>query len=60
MTILPLDFARFPELISVSFIRWARRRARAEVDNLSDRALLDIGLEPPKRDLDAVKPFWMP
>ena len=60
MTILPLDFARFPELISVSFLRWARRRASAEVENLSDRTLEDIGLEPPRRDLNAVKPFWMP
>ena len=60
MTILSLDFVRFPELIFVSFRRWARRRANAEVEKLSDRTLEDIGLEPPRRDFDAVKPFWMP
>jgi len=26
----------------------------------SDEELKDIGIEPPKRDFDAVKPFWMP
>ncbi|MGC2124380.1 MAG: DUF1127 domain-containing protein [Xanthobacteraceae bacterium] len=54
------DFARFPELISVKFLRWAPRRTSAELENLSDRTLDDIGLElPRRRNLDAVKPFWM-
>jgi uncharacterized protein YjiS (DUF1127 family) len=60
MTILPLDFTRFPELISESFLRWAHRQASDEIENLSDETLEDIGLELPRRDLDAVKPFWMP
>ena len=32
----------------------------AELENLSDRSFEDIGLEPPRRDFEAVKPFWMP
>ena len=60
MNIFFHDFARFPELISVKLLRWAPRRASAELENLSDRTLEDIGLEPPRRrNLDAVKPFWM-
>lgn len=61
MNIFPQDFARLPELISRTLLRWARRSAGSELENLSDRNLEDIGLSPPRRrDLDAVKPFWMP
>ena len=60
MNILLRDFVRFPELISGRFFRWTHRHASVEQENLSDRTLEDIGLEPPRRDLDAVKPFWMP
>lgn len=57
MTIFPLDLTRFPELFEVYFLRWSMR---VELENLSDKNLKDIGLEPPKRDFDIVKPFWMP
>jgi uncharacterized protein YjiS (DUF1127 family) len=30
------------------------------LESLSDKNFKDIGLEPPKRDFDTVKPFWMP
>jgi hypothetical protein len=32
----------------------------AELDNLSDRSLEDIGLEVVKRAFGTVKPFWIP
>jgi uncharacterized protein YjiS (DUF1127 family) len=60
MTVLRRNVLRFPELRIPSFLRWERRYIRAEFENLSDSCLHDIGLTPPKRDLDAVKPFWMP
>jgi len=59
MTIFPLDITRFPELFEVHFLRW-RHSTRIELESLSDNNIKDIGLEPPKRDFDAVKPFWMP
>ena len=59
MTIFPLDLTRLPELFEVHFLRW-RHSARVELESLSDKNFKDIGLEPPKRDFDTVKPFWMP
>jgi uncharacterized protein YjiS (DUF1127 family) len=59
MTIFPLDITRFPELFEVYFLRWLHS-TRVELENLSDKNLRDIGLEPPRRDFDTVKPFWMP
>lgn len=35
-------------------------REMEALENLSDKGLEDIGLEPSRRDFDAVKPFWMP
>ncbi|MFZ3358953.1 MAG: hypothetical protein WA652_15245 [Xanthobacteraceae bacterium] len=61
MTIFLPELARLPELIAGNFMRWRYRKAGAKLENLSSRSLEDIGVvEPPKRDLDAVKPFWMP
>jgi uncharacterized protein YjiS (DUF1127 family) len=60
MTIFQLDIARLPDVIAVYFVRWKRRYAPTALDNLSDQTLQDIGLPPSERDLDAVKPFWMP
>jgi uncharacterized protein YjiS (DUF1127 family) len=60
MTVLRRNLLRFPELMIPSFLRWKRRHISAELQNLSDSCLEDIGLAPPKRDFDAVKPFWMP
>ena len=60
MTIVPLEITRFPEWATVDLLREKRYYDSAELENLSDRSLEDIGLEPPRRDCDAVKPFWMP
>ena len=57
MTIFPPDITRFPEFL-VNLLRWKPHIESAE--NLSDRSLEDIGLEPHGRDFDAVKPFWEP
>jgi uncharacterized protein YjiS (DUF1127 family) len=59
MTIFPLDIRRFPELFEVHFLHW-RHSTRVELESLSDKNVKDVGLEPPKRDCDSVKPFWMP
>lgn len=58
MSIFPV-FTRFPELFEVYFLHW-RRSAHVELEELSDEELEDIGLELHKRDVDTVKPFWMP
>ena len=60
MTIFSLDITRVPELVAVNLLRWKRHYESAKLENLSDRSLEDIGLEPPRRDFNAVKPFWMP
>jgi uncharacterized protein YjiS (DUF1127 family) len=60
MTIFQLDITRFPDSITIYFLRWKRRYASTALDDLSDQTLQDIGLPPSGRDLDAVKPFWMP
>jgi uncharacterized protein YjiS (DUF1127 family) len=60
MTIFPLEITRFSEWTAVYLLRGKRHYDSAELENLSDRSLEDIGLGPPRRDFDAVKPFWMP
>ena len=60
MTIFPLEITRFPKWATVDLLREKRYYDSAELENLSDRSVEDIGLEPPRRDFDAVKPFWMP
>jgi uncharacterized protein YjiS (DUF1127 family) len=59
MTVIPLDVTRFPELFEVHFLRWLETK-HVELEMLSDEEIKDIGLEPPRRDFDTVKPFWMP
>ncbi len=59
MNIFSLNIRRLPEVFEVYFLRW-RHSTHVELENLSDEELEDIGLEPTKRDFDAVKPFWMP
>jgi uncharacterized protein YjiS (DUF1127 family) len=59
ITRFQLDITRFPDVIAY-FVRWKRRYAPTALDDLSDQTLQDIGLPPSGRDLDAVKPFWMP
>ena len=57
MTISPFDLTRFPEFL----INLLRRKSHIQsAQNLSDRSLEDVGLEPHRRDFDAVKPFWQP
>lgn len=60
MTIFPLEITRFPEWATVYFVRGKRYYDSAELENLSDRSLEDIGLEPARRNFAAVMPFWMP
>ena len=61
MTIFSRELIRLPELIAGNFMRRTERNAGADLHDLSARDLADIGLaEPLRRDLDAVKPFWMP
>ena len=59
MTVLPLSITRSLEWFEVHFLRW-RRSAHLELEDESDEELKDIGIEPSRRDFDAVKPFWMP
>jgi uncharacterized protein YjiS (DUF1127 family) len=57
MTIFPFDTMQFPEFL----INLLRRKSHIQsTENLSDRSLEDIGLEPHGLDFDAVKPFWEP
>ncbi len=61
MTIFSLEFSRLPDLVAGQFSRWKHGHSGPHLEDLSDRTLADIGLaEPLKRDLDPVKPFWMP
>ncbi len=60
MTIFALGLSRFSVLIAACFGRWRRQLRGATLENLSDRSLEDIGIEPYRHDFDTVKPFWMP
>ena len=60
MTIFPLEITRFPEWATVDLLREKRYYDSAKLENLSDRSLEDIGLEPARRNFAAVMPFWMP
>ncbi len=60
MTIFPLGISYFSKLVTLCFLSLRRHYAGAKLESLSDRSLQDIGLEPCRRDFDAVKPFWMP
>ena len=60
MTIFALGISRFFELAVLRLRRWEPACASAKLEALSDSGLQDIGLEPCRRDFDAVKPFWMP
>jgi len=60
MTISPLAISRFFELAKLRLWRWEPASTSAKLEALSDSSLQDIGIEPCRRDFDAVKPFWMP
>ena len=59
MAVFPLGITRSLEWLEVRFLRWCRP-AHLELEDESDEELKDIGIDPPRRDFDAVKPFWMP
>lgn len=59
MTTFPLCGPRFPELITLHFIRRRRRYSRAEVENWSGKCLEDGSSKRLKPNLDAVKSYWM-
>ncbi|HXX51613.1 MAG TPA: DUF1127 domain-containing protein [Xanthobacteraceae bacterium] len=61
MTIFPLDIVtRVPVIFVGYLLHWRRKSIRAELDDLSDKNLEDIGFKRSRQDFDAVKPFWMP
>jgi hypothetical protein len=60
MTIFPLAFSRFADFIAVCFGRRKHSFPGVMLESLSDQSLKDMGIEPWRRDLDTVKPFWMP
>jgi hypothetical protein len=61
MIIFRRELIRLPELIAGNFTRWTKRNPGGDLHELSDRTRADIGMaEPLRRNLDAVKPFWMP
>jgi uncharacterized protein YjiS (DUF1127 family) len=41
------------------FLNGSRRETGEALTSLSDKCLRDIGFRLCRRDLDAVKPFWM-
>jgi uncharacterized protein YjiS (DUF1127 family) len=53
MTAIPLKFT------NVKFFGWHQRNIGPDLRDLSDKTLQDIGLKLDRRDLNAVKPFWM-
>ena len=46
MTIFALRLSRFSDFIAVCLGRWKRHVRGAALENLSDRSLKDIGIEP--------------
>jgi uncharacterized protein YjiS (DUF1127 family) len=60
MTIFPHAITWFPEWATAYLLRGKRHYDSAELENLSDRSLEDIGLEVHKRDFGTLKPFWIP
>ena len=60
MTIFALRLSRLSVFIAVCLARFKRHVRGVALENLSDRSLKDIGIEPCRRDFDTVKPFWMP
>ena len=59
MISFPLDITRVTVNL-VNLLRWKRHYESAKLENLSDRSLEDIGLEPARWNFAAVMPFWMP
>jgi uncharacterized protein YjiS (DUF1127 family) len=56
-------YSRFPDWESLrhGLSEWRRRaRSRAELDNLNDRMLRDIGLSRCQANFESAKLFWTP
>lgn len=47
------------KLTELSFLGRRRATIDADLSSLSDRCLKDIGFTLDRRDLSAVKPFWL-
>jgi hypothetical protein len=60
MTSYPYAITWFPEWVTAYLLRGKRHYDSAELENLSDCSLKDIGLEVRKRDFGTLKPFWIP
>jgi hypothetical protein len=60
MTIFSHAITSFPEWVTAYLLCGKRHYDSAELKNLSDRSLEDIGLEVHKRDFGTLKPFWIP
>jgi hypothetical protein len=60
MTIFSHAITWFPEWVTAYLLRGKHHYDSAELENLSDRSLEDIGLEVHKRDFGTLKPFWIP
>jgi uncharacterized protein YjiS (DUF1127 family) len=60
MTIFSHATTWFPEWATAYLLRGKRHYDSAELENLSDCSLEDIGLEVIKRAFGTVKPFWIP
>jgi hypothetical protein len=60
MTSYPHAITWFPEWVTTYLLRGKRHYDSAELKNLSDGSLKDIGLEVRKRDFGTLKPFWIP
>jgi uncharacterized protein YjiS (DUF1127 family) len=58
MTSFPLDITRVTVNL-VNLLRWKRHYESAKLENLSDRSLEDIGLEPARRNFAAVTSRWL-
>jgi hypothetical protein len=60
MTIFRHAITWFPEWVAGYLLHGKLHYDSAELENLSDRSLEDIGLEVTKRAFGTVKPFWIP
>jgi hypothetical protein len=47
------------KLTNLKFFGWQHPYPGPELKSLSDKALEDIGFRLDRRDLNAVKPFWV-
>jgi hypothetical protein len=47
------------KLTNMKLFGWQHPYTGADLESLSDKALEDIGFRLARRDLNAVKPFWI-